>query len=152
MINYMSKHEVDKKIKQIQCEFDNNFNKFRDLRIAIYGMGKNARLLLNNIKRYNFCAVIDKDHSNGEFCGCKIKPLVEAVEESDLIIIAAATRNINLIFNRIKSDLPNGFPVYSIFGSKLEETKVQDNTYWNKNIEELKQEIEKNGLFTHKCG
>ena len=51
-------------VNKLQVSFDEHFGRFRDIPIGIYGIGKNAQTILENITGYNFDCLIATDHLN----------------------------------------------------------------------------------------
>lgn len=90
------------------------------MKIAIYGTGDNAKLILEEGTE-KLCCVISEDSGLKEFCGCKVVGITDAVQMADAILIAAVPVSTSIIYNRIKDKVPEGMPVYDIRGHYLNE-------------------------------
>ena len=53
--NYMETNVI------FQNEFDQHFGKYKNMPIALYGTGKNAELILQYAKGYDFFALVSAD-------------------------------------------------------------------------------------------
>lgn len=110
--------------------FEERFHKCKNKRIAIYGTGNNARIILDNIKNYSFTCVIADSTENNTFCGIRICNIKEAVLIADVIIIAAAPTSTATIYKRICNDIPSNIDVYDMRGH-LMNNKLNAEYYLN---------------------
>ncbi|MBQ6318821.1 MAG: HAD-IA family hydrolase [Lachnospiraceae bacterium] len=130
-------------VNKLQVSFDEHFGRFRDIPIGIYGIGKNAQTILENITGYNFDCLIATDHLNETIYGLKVLPLSEAIERVGLIIIAAIPSSTSIIYDRIKGDVPAGIPICSMHGRVLTgDEAYRDNEYWKRSVDELYRTID----------
>ncbi len=129
MHNYREKKEV--------------FNEFKSKPIALYGLGDNARLLVQNLKDYNIVCLVATDHIGEEKYGLKILAIDDAIDLADVIIIAASFSATSIIFSRIMNIVPSGMPILNMLGENLVVSDVFDNDpYWNEDYSELIREID----------
>ena len=119
---------MDNKIKNI-------FSSFVGKRIAIYGTGNNSKVILNYICNLNVIGIISDDSIGGFFGGYTILSMEEAIDKSDIILIAAVPTSTNEIYKRIKESVPENIQIYDMRGHNLNTRKI---------IEVYLNEIEKN--------
>ena len=120
--------------------FNSIFEKYKDKRIVLYGIGRLTGTLLEYVDGFNIVGLMDKDQSKtGQVIyGKKIVSKEEAEQQADMVIINTQPVYWHIIFDRI-SDIT--IPVYNLDGTKATPSKSQTadagNPYWRKNIEEL---------------
>ena len=101
-----------------QCIYE-NFYRYREQKIAFYGIGKNAQRLLEVFSEYNVLYLIDDQHA-GEFVfGKEVVSLQQAVQAVSVIIIAATPSSTKIVAARILPRVPMGIPVYDMYGRQL---------------------------------
>ena len=105
--------------------FKKNFHAFKDKKIALYGIGKNAVRVLSHGKAFKIVAVAAKEHIGENFHGHVIRPLAEVVAASDMMIIAATPQATKEVYVRIGEKVPSGYPVYDLLGRNLTKMKEQ---------------------------
>ena len=78
-----------------EIEIDNfrqTFEKFKDKRIAIYGIGRRSATLLPKITDYNIVGLLDRDENNvgSELCGVKVVSLntIELILQKKIMIMS----------------------------------------------------------------
>lgn len=124
--------------------FKKNFNKFKDRKIVLYGIGRYTATLLPAIKEYHVVGLMDRDDNNigKEMCGVTVLSKEEAERNADLIIINTAETYWKIIYKRI-CDL--SIPVYYLNGENAAEQTVdcsyRDNPYWQQTLEHLQEKI-----------
>ena len=117
---------------------NSRIEEYKDKKIAIYGLGENARLLIEDVKIFNFICLVANDHIGEEKYGLIILTIEDAVKEADVILIAASFSATSIIYNRIKNVVPDGMPILNMLGENLAITnKSENNPYWSKNFEDL---------------
>ena len=121
--------------------FYRNFQIYQKEKLAVYGIGVNARRVLS-CEGFTFTAVAAKDHFGESFCGREIVPLDTALKRSDRLIIAATWQATKAIFARIGPHIPAGYPVMDLYGHTLSEQADAADTYWKKTLAGLKREID----------
>lgn len=121
------------------AEFENNFVRFKDKRIILYGTGRHTATLLPMLhNEWNIVGLLDK---NQEYIGKQIFGLPvldekEAAEKADLIIINTSGAYWQIIFKRIEH---LGMPVYYQNGEKAKSAAMEYEQieYWNVTLEKL---------------
>lgn len=127
-----------------------NFRKIfadkKDMRIAIYGLGRRSATLLPGIKDYNVVGLLDRDRSNigQELCDIKVIAIDNIEDKADIIIINSDPSNYEIIFKRISNMV--SIPVYYSDGrlARIDENDMayQDNLYWSSSYNDLKRRID----------
>lgn len=127
-----------------------NFRKIfadkKDMRIAIYGLGRRSATLLPGIKDYNVVGLLDRDRSNigQELCDIKVIAIDNIEDKADIIIINSDPSNYEIIFKRISNMV--SIPVYYSDGrlALIDENDMayQDNSYWSSSYNDLKRRID----------
>lgn len=94
------------------------FTKYSDCKLAIYGLGNNTKLLLEDNKTYNIVALLDSIHEGENYWGLPVVDCKTAHEMGvKVIIILARAANVPIIFQRIKLDcIKYGIEVFDING------------------------------------
>ncbi len=134
----MSAYDAEK------LDFEAAFGKFKDKRLAIYGIGRMSATLLPELGDYRIVGLLDRDSSNwGKVIyGYPVLSVEEAEKEADLVIINTAESYWNVIWNRISGI---SIPVYFKNGvlAKKEEKEIffQNLPYWNGSYEKLQKEV-----------
>ncbi len=108
--------------------FKINFEKFKFKKLAIYGIGPNTKLILENFPDYNIIGLMDEVSVGDIKFG---KPTISsegAIELGvDLIIIVARINNVPIIYRRIAEICEkNAVPVYDINGTKIEKHDIRE--------------------------
>lgn len=141
-----SKYEME--IENFRKIFDDKKN----MRIAIYGIGRRSATLLPGIQDYNVVGLLDRDKNNigKELCGIKVISLDNITGKADIIIINSDPSNYELIFRRISERV--GTPVYYSDGRLAHSDKVdmsyQNNTYWDSTYDDLKEKIDNSQIVS----
>ena len=127
-----------------------NFRKIfadkKDMRIAIYGLGRRSATLLPGIKDYNVVGLLDRDKSNigQELCDIKVIAIDGIEDKADIIIINSDPSNYEIIFKRISNVV--SIPVYYSDGrlAHIDQNDMgyKDNPYWNSSYNDLKRRID----------
>ena len=94
------------------------FTKYSDCKLAIYGLGNNTKLLLEDNKTYNIVALLDSIHEGETYWGLPVVDCKTAHAMGvKVIIILARAANVPIIFQRIKLDcIKYGIKVFDING------------------------------------
>lgn len=129
-----------------QVEIDNfirRFEKYRDLRIVLYGIGRYTATLLEGLKGFCIVGLMDKDPANtGKVVqGIPIVDKETAEKTADMVVINTAETYWGLIYNRIK-DIK--IPIYYINGeqAKEKEDRKADNPFQKLSYVELTAKVE----------
>lgn len=129
--------------------FKNNFSKYRDKKIVLYGTGPNTKNILENVKDFNIVGLMDGYKKDGVMYGMNILDYEDVLKQNiDMIIIIACATNKSIVYNRIeKFCVENNILTLDIYGNDLskkeEEIILEGNEYFKKNEEELKELIRK---------
>ena len=129
---------MNEKYQTELADFRNNFQKFHNAKIVLYGIGRYTATLLEGIKDFCFVGLMDKDSSRiGEkVFGLPIVDKETAEKKADIIIINAAETYWDVIYERIR-DIK--IPVYYKNGKRAEKKeKVRlENPYAGLSYQEL---------------
>lgn len=135
------------KVNDYQMEIDSfkrNFNKFRDKKIVLYGIGRYTAALLPAIEEFHVVGLMDRDDNNigKEMYGVPVLSKEEAEHNADLIIINTAETYWKIIYKRI---CELSIPVYYLNGEnaaeQVEDYSYRDNPYWQQTLEQLQEKI-----------
>jgi len=133
--------------------FNDNFSKHKDKKIVLYGTGPNTKLIIENTVGFNFVGLMDGYKKSGSIYGLDILDYDEVIEkEAEIIIIVARTGSKNIIYNRISEFCKkNNILTLDIYGNDLsivEEHFTEDNSYFDKNEEELQIQIQSHEVIS----
>lgn len=152
-MNQKEIHMEQKSKYEIEIE---NFRKIfadkKNMRIAIYGIGRRTATLLPGIKDYNVVGLLDREEKSigKELCDIKVIALDNIAENADIIIINSDPSNYEIIFKRISQDVT--IPVYYAdgrLGCLSDENKdYEQNDYWKSSYEELKGKIDQSDIVS----
>lgn len=146
-LNQKEIHMEQKSKYEIEIEnFRKIFDDKKNMRIAIYGIGRRTATLLPGITDYNITGLLDRDKNNvgKELCDIKVIPIDNIEETADLIIINSDPSNYEIIFKRISGKVT--IPVYYADGRLAclsdKDKSYEQNEYWKSSYEELKDKID----------
>ncbi len=123
--------------------FDKRFQEYKSKRIGIYGLGENARIIIENVSGYHFVCLVAKDNIGENKYGLTIRSLDQALDDVDVIIIAASFAATNIIRARICPSVPNNIIVLNLYGEVLNSDVTNSyDDYWNMTYEQLCAEID----------
>jgi len=105
--------------------FENNFAKFVDMPIVIYGIGKNTQYIIEGCKKYNIIGLMDEVRTGDIVYDKRVITVEEARElGAAIIVIVARPGNAKLIFRRISgSCAKHNILVYTINGNIMSESE-----------------------------
>ncbi len=105
----------------VENAFQENFGRYKDKRIILYGTGDIARFILEKYPDYNIIGFLDGSISHGTKLGKPVFSYEEAVaQHPDIIIVAAKKDHIKTIYDRIcYMCYTNHIPLYAIDGRNL---------------------------------
>ncbi len=128
---------------------EDSFRKYfsKDDVIAIYGLGRNTKTILDRCQEYNLVGLMDRDKTGSVVWGMPVITIERAHELSvNKIVIIAAQVNVPIIFRRIAEKSRDfGIEVYDILGERLEIERDEyqiDSSYSTISEENLKQLLE----------
>ena len=146
-LNQKEIHMEQKSKYEIEIEnFRKIFDDKKNMRIAIYGIGRRTATQLPGITDYNITGLLDRDKNNvgKELCDIKVIPIDNIEEKADLIIINSDPSNYEIIFKRISGKVT--IPVYYADGRLAclsdKDKSYEQNEYWKSSYEELKDKID----------
>lgn len=103
----------------------------RNKKLAIYGIGKNTEIVLNNFDCSNVIGLLDGVRTDGELFGKSIITCSQAIEQgAEAIIIIGRAANVKIIYRRIV-DLCTQYdiPAYDINGDILGIEQVEERIF-----------------------
>lgn len=100
------------------------FKSFVGKRIAVYGIGNNAKVILNYIGDLDVRCIISADSIGGSFCGYPILSMESALTHVNMILIAAVPTSTYAIFKRIIEIVPENIQIYDMRGHNLRTQKT----------------------------
>lgn len=108
--------------KFIIQSFDDNFSKYKAVPMAIYGLGKNTKVILDNFSDFNICGLMDGVRTGESVWSYRVLSIEEAVQAGvQVIVIVATAANIPIIYRRIALLCEqSGINVFDINGKLLE--------------------------------
>lgn len=108
--------------KFIIQSFNDNFFKYKETPLAIYGLGKNTKVILNHFQEFNICGLVDGVRIGENLWNHRVMSMEEAVQAgAKIVVIIATAANIPIIYRRIASLCEqSGISVYDINGNLLE--------------------------------
>lgn len=134
--------------------FKEKFDRYKSHKIFLYGTGIRTKQILENVD-YNFIALMDKNPNNinSNFYGLKVVDYQEAIDRADIIIIASANVYFQTIFSRIEFlKKEYNIPIYFCDGTEAlsysTTDDIKNNQYWDKTLDSLKKEIDKNEVIS----
>lgn len=134
------------------ASFTENFAKYKDLKIIIYGIGRRTLTLLPRINGFNIVGLLDRDPKNigKKIIGVSVLSLEEACRVADIVIINSDPSNYSTIYRRIYSF---GFEVFYGNGKQANESDliteiVNDPMIWSKSYKELIKEIDGHSVIS----
>lgn len=133
--------------------FKKNFDKHKNKRMVIYGVGQNTKLILDNFREYNIIGLMDQEKTGEIVFGKKVLSFEEVVKEKiEIIIIVARYSNIKIILRRIdKFAEKNEIDIFDINGENLlknSENEELYDKYFEVKEEDLKKEILKHEIVS----
>ena len=107
--------------------FKNNFDKYHNKRIVIYGISKSTKIILDNCD-YPILGLMDGQRTNGKLYGKRILSCDDVVQmKTEMIVVVARTASVKIITARIaKFCEENHIELFDINGNDLR--KVFENT------------------------
>lgn len=114
-------------IKSVVENFKNKFADVKQKKIALYGLGKHTKEILDLCEDYNIVALLDRTRTGEMQWGLPIVSVDEAYKMGvDRIIIVASSVNTPIIFRRIFNQCEHyHIPVFDMDGRKLVKTSGQ---------------------------
>lgn len=138
----------------IVSTFLEKFEKYKNEPIALYGVGINTEILLNNIKGFNIVGLMDLECVGQVVYGKKVLSYDEVAKKCKKIVIVARKSVINIIYKRISFFEKNhNIKIYDIEGKEFDKDFVEkdennDLIYWNTSEKQIKQLIDKYNVIS----
>lgn len=124
--------------------FRENFSKFKNKKIVLYGIGRYTAVLVPAIKDFHIIGLMDKDEDNiGKVMfGLPVISKEYAEKNADIVIINTTESYWRVIYKRIK-DL--SIPIFYLNGKnaaeQVEDDSYRDNPYWQQTMKQLQKQI-----------
>lgn len=99
--------------------FDNGFTRYKNVPIALYGLGINTKYLLEEAKEYNIIGIAANERIGEIVYEHKVMPIEAIPGKGEIIVIIAQAKSIKTIYERIKHIENSGVEIYDIYGKKL---------------------------------
>lgn len=134
--------------EEILRNFEKKFLNQKSISIVIYGIGKNTKFLLENLKGYNIIGLMDPIKTGSQVFGLPVLSKEEAKEKARVIVIVARRSAIRIIYNRIKELEGDELEIINLLGVDLKNNdsikkEIQGNYYWKNDKNELIDAINK---------
>lgn len=129
--------------------FDKRFSGYKEVPMALYGLGINTKYILEKAKDYNIIGIIANDRIGEYIYGKKVMPLEEIEGKVKVIVIVAQMKSVKTIYYRINHLEEKGIDIFDLFGEKvsdyIQDDKSESNydPYWDMTYDKLRIEIDK---------
>lgn len=102
-------------------KFDDKFNYLKGKPIALYGVGVNAREIINRFSNYEIVCLVDDKQAGKYVAGRYVVTLEEFIELGiEYLIIAARIPSAQVVFHRIGAECKaNQIRVYNLYGKDM---------------------------------
>ncbi len=102
--------------------FENNFSRFKNQAIVIYGLGKNTNEIIQAFPNYNIVGLMDEARTGEIVYGKRVLAFEDLAElQVKLLVIVARNANVKIIYRRIGEFCDkNHIMVFDINGNMLE--------------------------------
>ena len=124
-------------------------------RLAIYGLGAVAKMLIDVLRDRNIMGLMDKDPANigKQIYGHKVLSIAEVIDTVDTIIIAASEVYWQTIYSRIAflKECHGKNILYSDGTPASADTydgTIHDNPYWSVSAEQIRKEIDRHSVIS----
>lgn len=113
-------YSSDDEAKSIITVFRKSFDKMREKKFLLYGVGINTRALIQNVNDFNIVGVMDAKNEGGYLDGKYIYSENEAPKVAEIIVIIAREVFVPIIYKRIKKLETLGMEIYNVCGENLQ--------------------------------
>ncbi|WP_338588693.1 hypothetical protein V6669_27305 [Paenibacillus sp. Y5S-9] len=138
--------------EQIHQKFIETFKEHNKRPIALYGLGITTRKILDLYELYNFVGIVANERIGEVVYGKEVMSIDSVMNSAELIIIVSQMKSVKTIYNRIKHAEEAGLEIYDLTGENLSakdhENEFFDEPYWEKNITELKNHIDRSDIVS----
>lgn len=129
--------------------FKKKFEKYKEKKIALYGIGKNAERILTNVNGYHIVCLIATEHIGETIHGKTVRSLENAINEAEVIIIAAIPQSTRVIYERIKDQIPDQILLLDLWGHLLNNRNgTLKDKYWEKRPKDLYDAIDRSDVVS----
>lgn len=133
--------------------FTDHFERYKDRPIALYGLGINTRVLLENIRGYHIVGLMDAERVGTYVMGHKVLSFEEVIGRVEIIVIVARKSVIGIIYERIKFlENKHHIAIYDIGGNPLrvttQEENFSDQPYWDGREDQLLRLIDAHDIIS----
>ncbi|MDR1532377.1 MAG: hypothetical protein LBS62_09390 [Clostridiales bacterium] len=113
--------EITSEKDYIVSQWSRNFAGVSNRKLAIYGIGKNTKIILDNFDSENIAGLMDEARTGENIYGKPVISMDEALSlDVSAIVIVARSSNTRIIYRRIADFCTkNSIEVYSINGNKV---------------------------------
>lgn len=126
--------------------FNEKFERFREKRIVLYGIGNNTQAILKHYgTEYNFIGVTTENAKGVYWNGYRVLTEREIIElQTDIIIIAAQIASAEVVYNRVlQFCVQNNILLFDMYGNDAilvhQDVTKQQAFYYRKSIDEFMQ-------------
>lgn len=108
--------------------FKQNFSRFKDKKIVLYGKGPVTKLIIEHFKDYNIVGIMDRGLKHGVIYGKSVLSVLDLpYHDIDIIIPVARPESIKEIFTRISGDCERyHIKLYGLNGENLFEAYANE--------------------------
>ena len=132
--------------------FREHFERFKEKRIAIYGIGANTKVIMEHCNEFNIVALLDPTMVGKVLYNIPIISYEELLDyQIDMVIIVARYSHLGIIYSRIAEYCKeNNVPVYDINGNLMgsKASKVVENEKISVSKEELLKRIQSSDIVS----
>lgn len=102
--------------------FNSNFKDYVNVPLAIYGLGKNSKAVLEHCPEFYIVGLMDKVRTGETIWGKKVLSVEEIIKKGvKVIVIIAIAANVPIIYRRIAAACENNdISVFDISGNRME--------------------------------
>jgi len=113
--------------KQVYHIFEDMFLKYKDVPMALYGLGINTKCLLEEAKTYNIIGIVANERIGEIVYGKEVMPIEAVLGKARIIVIVAQAKSVKVIYERIKHIENTGIEIYDLYGTRLKGLYDEDN-------------------------
>lgn len=131
--------------------FYKNFGHLKNESIVLYGVGQFTKWIIEEVKEFHIVGLMDLKTIGQTIYGFKVLSEREVAESAKVIIIVSNLSVSETIYHRIKTFTEEaGIIVFYLNGLQPQKynESIANETYWNKNEEELKTKILQNDVIS----
>ena len=139
----------DKKIS----DFERNFSCYKDVPIAIYGLGIRTKMILDSADGFHVAGIVANDRIGELVFGHKVQSIEDVRDSAKMVIIAAHQSYVKIIYQRIRYIEQIGITICDLSGQNLadryrSDETLADNPYWASDEEQLIRAIDMHDIIS----